>query len=342
VPPPRVTVGLPFRNAAPTLAEAAGSVLAQTWEDWELLLLDDGSTDRSLEVARAFEGPRVRVLSDGRHRGLAARLNELAQLARAPLLARMDADDLMHPERLARQVAWLDAHPETDALGAGAYTMDADGTLHGQRWSDPLPATVAEVLTRELFVHPTVMFRTAFARAHPYDPAYPRAEDLALWCAIRPEARLAVLPEPLHFYREPLRPDLAAYAATAASRRKLLRDLGPRVPATLRAALWMKAHATVAAYRAAALVGATGWLVRRRNRPLSVEERAEAEQVCFGSVHERRSIYPCRDTAGPAPASFSRSASARSASIMSRTSSWNEVRGLHPSAFTAFDGSPSR
>jgi glycosyltransferase involved in cell wall biosynthesis len=276
VPPPRVTIGLPFLDAERTLADAVRSVFAQTLADWRLVLLDDGSTDGSLALARRIRDPRVTVLSDGAHRGLAARLNELAALADAPLLARMDADDLMHPERLARQVAWFDAHPETDALGTGIYAMDAGGALHGQRWSDPLPATVAEVLGRELFAHPTVMFRTAFARANPYDPAYPRAEDLALWCRIRPTARLAVLPEPLLFYREPLRPDLAAYATTAASRRRLIADLGPALTPTRRAALLARAHATVAAYRVAAALGATAALVRRRNRALGPEDRDAA------------------------------------------------------------------
>lgn len=279
MPPPRVTVGLPFLNAERTLADAVRSVLAQTFTDWQLLLLDDGSTDGSLAVARAISDPRVTVRSDGAHRGLATRLNELAARAEAPLLARMDADDLMHPERLARQVAYLDAHPDTDALGTGTYTMDQDGALHGWRCSHPLPATVAEVLRRELFAHPTVMFRTGFARANPYDPAYPRAEDLALWCRIRPHARLAVLPEPLHFYREPLRANLAAYAATARSRRRLLVDLGPALPPALRAWLWLRAGLTVAAYRAAAACGARGWLVRGRNRALAPEERALAEAV---------------------------------------------------------------
>lgn len=276
MPAPRVTVGLPFLNAELTLADAVRSVFAQTLGDWRLVLLDDGSTDGSLALARRIRDPRVTVLSDGVHRGLAARLNELAALAEAPLLARMDADDLMHPERLARQVAWFEAHPETDALGTGIYTMDVDGTLHGRRCSDPLPATIPALLRRELFAHPTVMFRTAFARANPYDPAYPRAEDLALWCRIRPAARLAVLPEPLLFYREPLRPDLEAYAATQASRRRLIRSLGPAVPPAERAALLLKARATVLAYRAAALLGQEGLLVQRRNEPLERAEEARA------------------------------------------------------------------
>jgi glycosyltransferase involved in cell wall biosynthesis len=279
VPPPRVTVGLPFLNAERTLADAVRSVFAQTLGDWRLVLLDDGSTDGSLALARRIRDPRVTVRSDGTHRGLAARLNELAALAEAPLLARMDADDLMHPERLARQVAWFDAHPETDALGTGTYTMDADGTLHGRRCSDPLPATIPALLRRELFAHPSVTFRTAFARANPYDPAYPRAEDLALWCRIRPTARLAVLPEPLLFYREPLHPDLEAYAATQASRRRLIRDLGATVPWMDRLMLRAKARAVVLAYRAAALLGQEGLLVQRRNEPLEPAELSRAQAV---------------------------------------------------------------
>ncbi len=264
-------------NADRTLPDALRSVFAQTMPDWQLLLLDDGSTDGSLELARAVRDPRVSVRSDGQNRGLATRLNELAAMAEAPLLARMDADDLMHPERLARQVAWFEAHPDTDALGTGTYTMDAGGQLHGQRWADPLPATVAEVLRRELFVHPTVMFRTSFARANPYDPSYPRAEDVALWCTIRPTARLAVLPRPLHFYREPLVMDLPAYLATSRSKARLIAAPETGLDPVERAVLLSELHLKRLAYRLAGVLGGRGLLVRSRNRAIFGAERAEAE-----------------------------------------------------------------
>src|SRR5512136_1054483 len=80
---PRVTVGIPFYNAGQTLADAVRSVFAQTLTDWELILLDDGSTDRGLEFARSIDDPRVRVVSDGRNLRLAARLNQIAEFARA-------------------------------------------------------------------------------------------------------------------------------------------------------------------------------------------------------------------------------------------------------------------
>src|SRR5690554_4188978 len=92
---PSVSIGIPFFNAEAYLLDAIKSVFAQTHQNWELILLDDGSTDRSLEIARSIDDPRVRVYSDGQNKHLAARLNEIARLARYEYLARMDADDLM-------------------------------------------------------------------------------------------------------------------------------------------------------------------------------------------------------------------------------------------------------
>src|SRR3954468_15780628 len=105
---PRVTIGLPFVNSGETLPNAIRSVFAQTYDDWELILCDDGSTDISLEIARSVRDARVRVLSDGKNVGLPCRLNQIAAVARGEMLARMDADDLMHPNRIAAQVALLD------------------------------------------------------------------------------------------------------------------------------------------------------------------------------------------------------------------------------------------
>ena len=123
--PPLVAVGIPFRNAEKTLEDAIRSVFAQTVQEWELFLVDDGSTDRSLEIAHAVRDPRVNVVSDGCKRTLAPRLNQISWLASAPLLARMDADDLMHPARLERQVAYLEKKPEVDVVGSAVVSVDA-------------------------------------------------------------------------------------------------------------------------------------------------------------------------------------------------------------------------
>jgi glycosyltransferase involved in cell wall biosynthesis len=272
-----VTVGIPFLDPGPALAEAVRSVFAQTFPDWALVLVDDGSRDGSVERARAIRDPRVTVLADGQHRGLVARLNQLAQSAEAPLLARMDADDLMHPERLARQVALFDSRPDLEVAGTGAYVMDGARHVLG-RWSTaPLAGTVAEVLERGvLFIHPTVVYRTAFARAHPYEPSYPRAEDLALWCRIVDLARCAALEDPLLFYRVPIPVNLRSYAGTKSSTRAVLRDFGSALAPARRRALERKTHWSVWAYRVAGAVGAQRALVRRRARPVGPDERASA------------------------------------------------------------------
>jgi hypothetical protein len=102
-----ITVGLPFWNNERTLEAAIRSVQAQTIPDWVLLVVNDGSRDDSAAIVRSFRDPRIRLVDDGEHRGLVYRLNQIAALAASPFLARMDADDLMHPQRLERQLACL-------------------------------------------------------------------------------------------------------------------------------------------------------------------------------------------------------------------------------------------
>src|SRR5688572_8039312 len=109
---PCVTVGIPFLNGKRTLVDAVRSVFAQTFTDWELILMDDGSTDGSADLVRGIDDPRVRLVSDGVNRGLCDRLNQIASLAQGRYLARMDADDLMHAQRLERQVAYLNRHAD--------------------------------------------------------------------------------------------------------------------------------------------------------------------------------------------------------------------------------------
>src|SRR5262245_53821277 len=111
---PRVSVLLPCRNGARTLELALRSILAQSFTEFELLLLDDGSTDESAAIASRFNDSRIRIFGDGMHRGLSLRLNEGVSRARGQYVARMDADDVSFPCRLERQVAYLDGNPQID------------------------------------------------------------------------------------------------------------------------------------------------------------------------------------------------------------------------------------
>ncbi|HWN13623.1 MAG TPA: glycosyltransferase family A protein, partial [Candidatus Dormibacteraeota bacterium] len=141
-----VTIGIPFRNARRSLATAVRSVFAQTHHDWELLLIDDGSTDGSIEVVRRLDDPRVRLLGDASHRGLCTRLNQIAAMARGTYLARMDADDVMHPERVERQLALLQTDPSVDLVDTATFTMDDDLTPRGVRGDRPLDCRPESVL----------------------------------------------------------------------------------------------------------------------------------------------------------------------------------------------------
>lgn len=199
---PLITIALPFYNAQITLAEAVRSIQRQSFDDFEVLLIDDGSTDGSLEIAKRIGDTRFRVFSDGKNLGLGRRLNQGAEQARGHLLARMDADDIMHPCRLERQVAEMLAHPEIDVLGTDAWAIDPVGNLLG-RFPSADPSSDPWVVVRHgIFIHPTVLGRTNWFRQNRYSESCIRAEDHELWTRCCSNSCFRVLHEPLLFYRQ--------------------------------------------------------------------------------------------------------------------------------------------
>jgi glycosyltransferase involved in cell wall biosynthesis len=202
--PPRVSVVMPNHNGGLWLAEAVGSLLGQTFADFELLIVDDGSTDDSPELLAGFarDDPRVRVIAQPRQ-GLAAALNRGLEEAAAPLLARLDSDDIARPLRLERQVAFMDAHPEVGLVGSWALQIDVNGRPRGRRAPQTEPAALARDLERtNPFVHSSVMARTAPLRClGGYRAALEAAEDYDLWLRLAETTEVANLPEYLVSYR---------------------------------------------------------------------------------------------------------------------------------------------
>lgn len=203
---PPVTVGIPFFNAEATLMDAVRSVFAQTHQNWELLLLDDGSTDDSLALAKSIDDPRVRVFSDGRNKRLAARLNEIARLAKFDYIARMDADDLMSRNRLETQVHLLNERPYFNLVSSGVVSVSDDWRPMGARCV-PLGHIVSprEVLKGSSgIVHAAVLAKREWMLRNPYDETLKASEDTNLWirsCA-NSDLDAHVIHEPLYFYRE--------------------------------------------------------------------------------------------------------------------------------------------
>lgn len=197
-----ITIGIPFYNSEKFLKKAIQSVLKQTYTDWKLILLDDGSTDNSLKIAKEFaaKDDRVRVLSDGNNKHLAYRLNEIANLAQTKYLARMDADDIMHPERIEKQLKILEQNPEIDVLGSNAYSIDQKDNIQGIRMK--IDNNEFKLLDCKSFIHPSIMAKTTWFRANPYDEKMVKAQDYELWQRTFSKSVFKVYTQPLLFYRE--------------------------------------------------------------------------------------------------------------------------------------------
>jgi len=196
-----VSIGLPFLNPGAFFIEAVQSVFCQTETNWELLLIDDGSTDGSLECARAITDPRVRVISDGKRKGLIARLNEWIDEAPGQYLARMDADDLMHPRRIELELVALEQR-HADVAGSAAFVVDAERNVFGIRDLGEHFDHPVNALKRGIFIHPTVLARRDWYRRHRYDSAYPRAEDRELFVRGLQDSEYVQVREPLLFYTQ--------------------------------------------------------------------------------------------------------------------------------------------
>jgi GT2 family glycosyltransferase len=208
---PRVSVLLPFYQAAATLAEAVADVRAQTLPDWELVAVDDGSTDGSADALRAAAGddPRVRLLPLP-HAGLVPALNAGLAACRADWVARLDADDRCAPRRLEAQLAHAASHPDQGVIGTGVELFPAErvaaGMRHYEAWQNA--CVTPEELDREMYVesplvHPTVMVRreVVVAAGGYRDGDFP--EDYDLWLRLhRQGIRMGKVPEVLVRWRE--------------------------------------------------------------------------------------------------------------------------------------------
>ena len=202
----RVSVVMPFCDAGRFIAEAVESVLGQTYRDLELLAIDDGSTDDGAAIVAAIaqRDPRVRLIAEGK-RGFVPSLNRGLELARGEYIARMDADDVCLPDRLARQVAFLDSHPDVGVVGGQILALLEGVTLTPPWWIDnPLDheAIVRSLRSRNSIYHPTSLLRkSAVDAVGGYRPAFTVVQDYDLWMRLADRVRLANLPDRVLNYR---------------------------------------------------------------------------------------------------------------------------------------------
>ncbi len=201
-----ISIGISIYNAEQYLGYAISSVLAQTHKYWELILVDDGSTDRSLEIAKDFAklDDRIRVISDGNNRKLPYRLNQIIDEAKYSYIARMDADDLIHPERLERQLKFLIENPNYDLVSTGLVSIDNNNKVYGYRSPSSLDVDFNIVNSTYPINHATILVRKEWYQRNKYNVDFPRSQDYELWCrtSSNKDLAVAIIPDLLYYYRE--------------------------------------------------------------------------------------------------------------------------------------------
>ena len=229
---PRISVALSVYNNAAYLTAALDSILAQCFADFELVIVDDGSTDASPAIIDRYAArdPRIRVIRQA-NQGLIASLNHIIDVARGEYIARMDGDDIALPERFARQLAFLDAHSDHGVVGTQIRGITESGAPRpGHKVEYPTSSdAVAETLaSRSPLCHPSVMMRREVLRSvGRYRAAYRHCEDYDLWLRLVDRTRMANLPDPLLLYR--------ASATQVSNRHVLAQNFGASVARIARA-----------------------------------------------------------------------------------------------------------
>ncbi len=201
--PPLLTVAMPIFNAGHHLRLAVLSIVHQSFNDWELLIFDDGSADNAVQSLGDINDPRIRIINDGLNKGLAARLNEAIDMARGQYFARMDQDDVSYPERFTKQLALLQSNSALDVVAASAITISDDNEMTGLL---PCPVSHEVICARPwqgfCFAHPTWMGRTAWFRKFRYAIPGPYfCEDQELLLRNYNESQFGATAEILFAYR---------------------------------------------------------------------------------------------------------------------------------------------
>ena len=202
---PLISVVLPAFNAGKYLLPAVRSIQQQSFRNWELILIDDGSTDASIDTIKMCDDDRIRIYSDGVNRGLSARLNEVVSYAKGRYIARMDADDLAFPDRLEKQFQYLETHPDVDLLSSRALVFHSTGyRVLGLLPYRETHADITRNAWRGMYMpHPTWMGRAEWFRRFNYRfPEVVRAEDQELLLRAMPKSRYHSLPDVLLAYRQ--------------------------------------------------------------------------------------------------------------------------------------------
>lgn len=206
----KVTIGIPVYNAEKFIRNTLISIFNQTYSNFELIITDDGSTDDSLNIIKSFTDNRIRIYSDGENKGISYRLNQQVNLAKGKYFVRMDADDIMFPNRLEKQLAFLENNPNCDVVGSSIIVINDDNDIIGFR-PPSFNKNEYDTLQKITFHHPSVMGKKSWFLENNYKVEYSGVEDFELWHRTIGTSNFGMIKEPLLFYRDPLVFKLSTY-----------------------------------------------------------------------------------------------------------------------------------
>lgn len=276
-----ITIGLPFYNNEKTLHYALSSILNQSFSDWKLILINDGSTDRSHESIAEYilNDPRVTYIHDKTNRGLVYRLNQIADLCDTAFLARMDADDMITSDRIEVQLRYLLDHPDVDLLDSALCSIDENNQVVGIRGMQPIHYSPVDIMLKSMLNHATIVGKTSWFKANRYDPAFVRAEDYELWCRTFSFSNFKRIEQPLYIVREG-KVNVKNYVRTMQTCRKVLRLYGPQYLSVdqLRKEIF-KTYIKSFLYQTLGLFGLQDILSKKRNRSLPAHESQKMQLI---------------------------------------------------------------
>ncbi|MCP9769393.1 glycosyltransferase family 2 protein [Lacihabitans sp. LS3-19] len=221
---PLVTIGLPCYNVERYVDFAINSIFKQTYKNWELLIIDDNSTDNTfLKLRKYKDDVRVKLIKDGKNEGLPKRLNQLIELSKGKYFIRMDADDIMDINRVQVQVEYLEGNPSIDVLGTEAYVIDNNNQIQGKRKTFELK-DIKSAAMHCAFIHPTVAGKLSWFKINKYNENCIRMEDYELWVRTIGNSNFFVLHVPLLYYREIGQKSLKKYLGSKLNSFKIVKD----------------------------------------------------------------------------------------------------------------------
>ena len=200
---PLVSVIMPAYNAAGYIGPAIKSILGQTYKNFELIIIDDGSTDKTLDIVNSFHDPRIVPIRNAQNMNSAVSRNIGIDASKGKYIALCDADDLYMPQRLEKQVKYLEDHPSIDIIDCSSYVINETGCIAGVLATkeinhDDMPRTI---IRQSPIGHPTLMAKAEWMRTYKYRAKYRRAQDRELFLRAYQYTRFGRIPDVLYAYR---------------------------------------------------------------------------------------------------------------------------------------------